>query len=519
MESEGKSKPSASVTVAVTDIGSNAIRMAVAEVLPDGRVKVLERTQRAVHLGQDTFVRGRLSNQTTAAAISVLNDYRRILQTYQVDHVRAVATSAVREASNADAFIDRIYMSCGLDMEVIDPSEESRLTVSAVRQALDAAPRIDRHEALIADVGGGNALLTALHDGQIVASESYRLGSIRLQETLSTAEEPPQRAAKLIRRHISGLLGAIAGSFRLAKVRTFIAVGGDARFAARQVGKPTQSPELHRISLKAFDKLLGNCERRTPEELTRKYELTHAEAETLVPALVVYEGLVRATAAGRIIVSDATMRDGLLLDMARVVTGQEDEELATGMLQSARSIGEKYHCDAAHAAHVTEVALRLFDELRGEHGLTRRHRLLLHVAGLLHEVGGFVSSRAHHKHSYYLISQAEIFGLRREERQIVALVARYHRRAVPRSTHLEYMTLPREHRMIVSKLAALLRVADAMDRGHAQQVRSVQFERRANELAVYVKGAADLTLERRALSEKVGLFEDIFGMTVRLEEA
>ena len=506
-------------TIAVIDIGSNSIRMAVAETTPDGHHRVLERTQRAVHLGQDTFTTGRLSPEAIHAAISILGDFRRVLETYQVQRIRAVATSAVREASNADTFLDRIYMACGLDAEVISTSEESRLKVLAVRDALAAAPEIEFHDALAVEIGGGSALLTILHGGQIVTSESYRLGSIRIQETLSIRDERPEKAADLIRHQMAGTLAAITSSLPLKKIRTFVAVGGDARFAARQIGRPTASPKLHVLQAKRFDRLVGQCELLSPEQLTRKYGLSHAEAETLVPALLTYQALVHETAARRVIVSDTSMRDGVLLDMARGAAGAEDEDLAEGVVQSARAIGEKYRYDAAHAEHVAEVAVRLFDELQPEHGLNRRHRLLLRVAAVLHEVGAYVSGRAHHKHSYYLISNAEVFGLTGEELEVVAQVARYHRRGSPRPTHIPYISLPREKRMVVSKLSAVLRVADALDRGHAQQVQSFHVERRQGELVVHIHGAADLALERRAMARKSDLFEDLYGMRVRLEEA
>jgi len=218
------------------------------------------------------------------------------------------------------------------------------------------------------------------------------------------------------------------------------------------------------------------------------------------------------------LVCNVSMRDGLLLELAREATGTEDPELAESVVQSARTIGEKYRYDPRHAEHVAGLAVRLFDELQGEHGLSPRHRLLLRVAAILHEVGGFVSNRAHHKHSYYLIANSEVFGLRREEVQVAALVARYHRRAVPKATHVEFLTLPRESRIAVSKLAAILRVADALDRGHAQQVRDFHVERRPGELAIYVRGVPDITVERRAIKQKGDLFEDTFGLRVRIEE-
>jgi exopolyphosphatase / guanosine-5'-triphosphate,3'-diphosphate pyrophosphatase len=168
------------IPVAVIDAGSNSVRMAVAQVEPDGQIEVLERMQRAVRLGQDTFVAGRLSGPTMSAVINILKDYRKIIDTYGVQSIRAVATSATREATNADPFVDRIYMAAGLDVEVIDPSEEARLIVSAVNEELALLPEPLAGETLVVEVGGGNALLSILKDGEIQISESYRLGSIRL---------------------------------------------------------------------------------------------------------------------------------------------------------------------------------------------------------------------------------------------------------------------------------------------------------------------------------------------------
>ncbi|MFB3893097.1 MAG: HD domain-containing protein [Phycisphaerae bacterium] len=504
--------------VAVIDIGSNAVRMVVAQVLPNGRIEHLDETRRAVRLGQDTFLSGRLGQKTMNAAIAILRDFRRIMDTYGVKHVRAVATSSVREASNADAFLDRIFMATNLEVEVLDTSEEIRLTVGAVRDALgDGGSQTNK--ALFADVGGGSALLAILQKGHILTAGSYQLGSIRLQEMLSTSQEPPTRSAELLRHQIANVVTAVRASLPLEQVRSFIAVGGDARFAAQQIGSPGEGPAPATIGVRDFDAFVARCEVNTAEELAATYHIPFADAETLVPALLVYQILLHETKARQVLVPAVSMRDGLLLDMARGLAGKEDEELTAGIIQTARAIGDKYHIDVHHAMHIADLSGKMFDRLQKLHGLGPRHRLLLRVAAILHEVGGFVSSRAHHKHSYYLISNSEIVGLRREEMQIVALVARYHRRGVPEPAHQEYMMAPREDRMVVSKLAAIIRVADALDRGHAQQIRDIQFEQRDDDFIIYVSGAADLALERRALASKAGLFEDVYGMKVRLEEA
>ena len=314
-------------------------------------------------------------------------------------------------------------------------------------------------------------------------------------------------------------MAGITTSLPMRKVKTFVAVGGDARFVSGQIGRDTAGANLYRVKRRKFDQLVASCEQLPAERIARRYDLSHAEAETLVPALLIYQAMARETSAKELIASHTSIRDGLLLDVARGVTGHEDEEFADGVIQSARTICEKYRCDQAHAAHVTSLAIRLFDALHDEHGLGVRDRLLLRVAGMLHEAGVYVSGRAHHKHSYYLISNAEIFGLNAEEVQVVALITRYHRRGTPKATHVEYISLPRERRMVVSKLAAILRVADAMDRGHAQQVRDLHVERGSDELVIHVHGVVDLTLERRAMAKKADLFEDVYGMAVRLEEA
>ncbi|MBN1942388.1 MAG: HD domain-containing protein, partial [Phycisphaerae bacterium] len=241
-------------------------------------------------------------------------------------------------------------------------------------------------------------------------------------------------------------------------------------------------------------------------------------AETVVPALLVYQAVLHATAARKLIVPDVSMRDGLVLDLARGAGGQADAEEAAGSVQSALTTMEKYHSDMEHARHVARLSLMLFDALQNEHRLPPRCRLLLHVAALLHEIGGFVNGRSHHKHSYYLIANTEIFGLRADEREMVANVARYHRRATPKASHLPYVALPRERRVIVSKLAAILRVADALERGHAQQVRDVNVEHGEEEIVLHVSGVTDLALERRALEMKADLFEDVFGLRIRAEE-
>jgi exopolyphosphatase / guanosine-5'-triphosphate,3'-diphosphate pyrophosphatase len=506
-------------TVAAVDIGSNTVRMLIAQVSAGGQLEVLEQLHRSVRLGQDTFRRGRLSTATMRSAVSVLRDYRRLIDFYQAGKVRVVATSAVREAANADTLVDRVFMATGLNVEVISTSEESRLTVAAVLNVNGETLSSEHRHVLVTEVGGGSTLLAMLHGGQIVSSASMQLGAIRLLESFATESGNAEHWVAALRQQVANTIHANKATMPLERVRTCIAVGSVARFLARELGQPTPSLDLLAVSRDSLSKLVAACEQKSAEELARRYGMSLPEAEALRPALLIHEELLQATDAERLLISQVSMPDGLLLDVAHVGAGADDEAIEEGVLHSAESLAEKYQADLAHARRVAELAVRLFDALEAEHGLGARHRMLLQVASLVHDIGVFVSSRGHHKHSYYLISNSEIFGLAPDELQIIAHLARYHRRSPPRPTHVEFMNLPPNRRMAVTKLAALLRVADALDRSHTQQVSDIDVELRREECVLHVRSSGDLTLERLAVTAKGDMFEDYYGLKVRLEES
>jgi exopolyphosphatase/guanosine-5'-triphosphate,3'-diphosphate pyrophosphatase len=484
-------------------------------VLPGGQIEVLERLQRAVHLGQDTFRAGRIKGPTMRAAVLILREFQNVLKTYNVDLVRVVATSAVREAANMDTFLDRVLMATALEVNVISSSEESRLTVAAVRHEAGKA-QLAKRSSLIVEVGGGNTLINILRKGQIAASQNLAIGSIRLQEMLSTSTESADRAAEMIRHQVAGMVSTMQRLLRLGQVRAFYAVGGDARWAADRVGKPTNVTNLRSVSAGDLDKLVNKSRHYTADKLAGMYGLPFIDAETLVPALLVYQVLLHSTGADKMLVSNVSMRDGLLLDLAQLATGAKEKSIYADVIRSALSVARKYRVDLKHALHTRDVSAFLFDKLLSEHLLDKRYRLLLEVAAILHEIGTFVSSRAHHKHSYYLITNSEIPGLTQEELQLAANVARYYRRSRPKPTHIEYMSLPRDKRIIVNKLAAILRVANALDISRTQQLRNIECSIGNVDINITVATTADLSLEERTLAMQGDLFEDIYGLQVRL---
>jgi exopolyphosphatase/guanosine-5'-triphosphate,3'-diphosphate pyrophosphatase len=505
--------------VAVVDMGASSIRLVIAEDIPGQPSRILDQAERGVLLGKDTFTHGRLGAATVEATLKALEGFRRLMDTYGVVRYRAVATSAVREAQNRDAFLDRVRLRTGLDVEVIDGSEENRLTYLAVRERLKGHPALVSGDALLVEVGGGSVDISFLRNGQPVQSGTYPLGSIRLRQSLASWHGSQEQGIRLLRRQIHNVVDDIRREIPLREAKHFIALGDDLQFAATRIlGElPKDGPPV--LPKEPFLAFCDSIAAYDVEQLVEQYRLPQANAEALVPAVLANRELLLETSATEVTVPDASLSTGLLLDIAHADTGQGIEDFSKQVLGSAAALGEKYRWDAAHARCVAALAKSLFDQLRAEHGLGDRERLLLEVAALLHDVGNYVGMRAHHKHTWYILSVSEIFGLGREDMALVANVARYHRRALPQKSHLPYMALDRESRVIVNKLSAILRLANALDADHLQKVKDVRLLTEDGDWVLEVEGAGDLTMERLASLARADFLTEVFGRRVAFREA
>jgi exopolyphosphatase/guanosine-5'-triphosphate,3'-diphosphate pyrophosphatase len=503
-----KPDPASFEPVAVIDIGASAVRLVIAEVRPGVGPVVVEEASRAVLLGKDTFSSGgKIGPQTLEATLRALQGFRRMMDDHGVRRYRAVATSAVREAANADTFIDRVQVRAGLQVEVIDGSEESRLTYLAVQESMAGHPALGSHTLLV-EAGAGSADITLLEGQQPKYSGVYALGSIRMRQGLGPWKTDHDQRMRVLARHIGNIIGEIRRDMPLSEAQYMIALGQDARFAAQQLAEAPDHA-LRAVPRDAFLAFCSRMERFDEEELVDRYGLSLVDAETLVPALMVYRELLESTAATELLVPDASLRVGLLVDLTGAAADLSD--LRKQVLASAESLGEKYRYDAAHGRAVARLAVRIFDDLQAEHSLGRRDRLLLEVAALLHDIGVYVGLRAHHKHTQYLLASSEVFGLSADDRAIIGNIARYHRRALPQRSHLPYMALDRPERVRVNKLAAILRIANALDAEHLQRVADIRVLDEPDGFVLDLAGEGDLSMERMAVGARSDLFVDVFG--------
>lgn len=502
--------------IAAIDIGTTSIRMAVARFDANGDCTIIDSLHKDLSLGRDTFSRGRIRKSTVEQCVNALKQFRKLLDEYGITHptqIRAVATSAVREASNRAVFLDRLYVATGFQIEIAEEADVSRLLYYAVYPQLAKQKKLLEGDTLIAEVAGGSTEMLHFIDGKVKFSHTYRLGSYRMRQMLDTYQAPVANQRGLMESQVQRVMEQmdLDVSLQGETAPTMFLIGGEARFVAYQLDHLKEGEDLCRISVTEFRRVTEHVLTLSIEELVETFPLTYPAAEALGPALISYLLLADYFKSKVLFITQRTMRDGLLTEIRQ--GGVFSEDIKDHILRASLDLGRKYHFHEGHAQYVTDLCIGMFEALKDQHRLSSRYGFLLQIATLLHEVGYFISNQSHHKHSMYLILNSEIFGLGANDLLLVSLIARYHRRSAPKEGHEGYRKLSREDKIIVTKLSAILRVGDALDRSHTQRNLGFNFEISRKTFSIYANNARDLTLEQIAINEKGNLFEEIYGLT------
>jgi exopolyphosphatase/guanosine-5'-triphosphate,3'-diphosphate pyrophosphatase len=503
---------------AVIEIGSTSIRMAVARRQPDGTMPHMDDLDLPVGLGRDTFTTEEISADTTERCVAAIRKFQEALDELGVspENLRVVATSAVREARNQDVFKDRVLIATGLPVEVLSEAAVSRLSYLAVRPWLQNQDFFKTADTFVVEVGGGSTEILAFARGRVKAAHVNRLGSLRMQRELGDYARGEHGMAAF-EEYLSFPVAQMAGSLATDGEARMVALGGETRLV-RDVLTPRKAMHsgntLSSVKVPQIRAFINARLAWPVEQIAREHSISEHQAETLLPALAIYVSLAEALGQDQILVAGASLRDGVLTEMFSGRTWEGEFRHQT--LHSTRTLARKYQANLKHADNVAAAARALLAFIGRTVRFEPRDDILLHVAALLHEIGMFVNTRAYHKHSLYLIENSEIFGLDADEIGIVARIARYHRRAAPRPTHEEFSDLPSADRVRVAKLAAILRVADALDFSHEGSPVKLQFETRRDALVIHAQTHDDLTLMQRQMDARAEMFRTVFGLRVTL---
>ncbi len=505
--------------MAVIDIGATSVRMMIAEVDDGGEVNRLETLAQAVNLGKDSFIKGEIGRETIEDCVHVLKIYRTKLHEYgldQLDQVRVVATSAVREAKNQLEFLDRIYIATGFIIDPFDEAELHRVTFLGIQPYLQQNPELMQGQTVICEVGGGSTELLVISDGHVSFARTYRLGALRLIKTLEAFHTPLAQSRNLMESQIEQTIQQFQSSIGSEPTSNLVVMGGDVRLAAARLKGESSNGSIISLTVDELRQFTEDVLAVSPDALVARFYLSIPEAESLGPALLTNLMIARSLQVDEVRVATANLRDGLIKEMT---TGRKwVGEAETQIINSAIALGRKFKFDERHARHVAKLAIDIFEQLPEIHQLGARWEAILQMAALLHEVGLSINERSYHKHSMYIIRNSVFFGVSGKDLNLVGLVARYHRRAMPQPNHEVYSSLKRDDRVAVAKLAAILRVAKALDASRNQRLHDIKCEICGNTLLIHVDSYRDLSLERLELSREKPLFEKVYGLNIDLQQ-
>lgn len=512
--------------LAAVDLGTNSAHLVVAKV--DGTsVEVLEREREMVRLGSaGNGDMRRLATDAIDRATAALTHFSQVAAIHSAP-IRVTATSAVREAENRHQLIDQARAEAGVDIEVISGFEEARLIHLGVLQAL---PVFDRR-MLLCDIGGGSTELVLGHQGEVLTSRSFKLGAIRLTDQFLTSEPVDPAAVEQCRRYIRATL---APYFRELTVRGFeLAAGSSGTIGAlcwmaaveREAAGTQPRPRTingFKVTRREIHELVVRLARaRTVEERAQIAGLDARRADIILAGALLLEQVVAALDIDELTFSDYALREGVLLDTWQRRHGEGLDRLSELRRRNVLKLAEQLDEDRRHSTAVVRLALELFDSTAEVHGLGDGDRELLEAGALLCNIGLFVSHAAHHKHSYYLIRNSEhLTGFTDGEIELIAQIARYHRKATPREKHEEFAALSPDDQHRVRVLAGLARVAVGLDRSHVGRVSEIGCRIREGTLLIEASPRADedISLELYAATQRKDLLEEALETDVELVE-
>ena len=417
--------------VAAIDMGSNAIRFVVAEFVAPNSWVELESQRVPVRLGHEVFLTGRLDADAMTATVEAMSSFRRAIDTLGVPRYRAVATSAVRESRNGGELVERIRRECGIQLETITGSEEARLVWLAIRSRM----KLGDQRWLAVDLGGGSLEISDVSAHGIHWSESHTMGTVRILEDLGSAGADVESTRALIEEYVGTL--RVPEEITLRGVEGLVATGGNIEALARLSGCEPDASGVSRIGLGKLSESVEALGHLSIRQRMAAHGLREDRADVIHPAGLLYERVARLAGVDSIHVPHVGVKEGVLLDLADDLMGPgvHASRLEQQAFLGALALGRRFEFDEPHARHVARLALALFDQLVAVHGLDEGDRRLLLIAAVLHDIGQFVAYRRHHKHSLYLIHNSDLPNVAPADLPLVALAARYHRRAEPKPEH------------------------------------------------------------------------------------
>jgi exopolyphosphatase/guanosine-5'-triphosphate,3'-diphosphate pyrophosphatase len=506
--------------IAAIDIGTNSFHLIVVELVSSqGRFRILDREKHIVRLGSGTADMKHLAPDAMERGIRVLRQFKMIADAAHAP-VRAIATSAVREALNRDEFLRSVIAETGIKIEIASGFEEARLIHLGILQALP----VFRKKILVIDIGGGSTEFIIGQGRNIVYSNSVKLGAVRLTQRFFPEGKFTKKGLQECARFVTGML---APTVRNIRTHTYDVVVGSSGTIGnitniarmKRGGNPDHPINNTVVSRKEISGFLDElCSKKETADRAHIKGLDPARADIIIAGTILLHAIMKQLHIPSLVFSDYALREGIILDtIEHHLSEKRVDHLPNIREASVLHLAETFHYEKNHAQHVVKLALQIFDQTKTLHKLGPREREFIEAAALLHEIGLYLSHAQHHRHSYYLIRNSELLGFTENEKEIIANVARYHRKSHPKLKHESCRMLSSEDQSVIRKLAAILRIADGLDRSHAAHVQRLKcrIDKRRLTIKLFHSPAVRLSLEVWGAETKKDLFEETFPVQVQ----
>ena len=497
-------------TFAAIHVGSGEASMRIYEISQKKGIQLLDFVRSGIELGSDTYRDGYISHEAVHELCTILKGFVLKMQEYGITEYAAYGSSALKEAENYHLIIDQILLKTGLHLTVIDNARQRYLILKSIAAGMNNFDQLLSEGTLILDMGSGSMQLTLYDSGRMVYTQHLKLGALRVLEMLSSVRSHVTQFNAVMDDYIGNDIDTISRLFLSNySVGHMIIAGEEIMSVLRVLGSASEKAFLTR---QQFEDLCGRILSSSPEQLSADYHIPYDQAALLEPAVLIYRKLASVTGAGKIWMTDAGLCDGMAVDYANTTLKiHKGHHFADDMAVYAREIARRYHSGGKHSSNVEQLALAIFDGIKKQSGLMKRERLLLQLSCILHDCGKYMSIGDSAYYSFQIVMANEFLGLSEAERSIVADAVYYNGKTdFPARSEL-LAPLGDGDYILMLKLAAILYVANILDRSHRQKIRDLSITLKEKEMIIRADTIYDITLEQEILDRRSEFFESIYG--------
>ncbi len=505
-------------TFAAIHLGSEKISMQITEYRNIDKRKIIENVSRRIRLGEATFKNKIIPFQLVSEICEILQGFRLLMQEYGVEEYKLQATTAVREASNQAFLLDQIYSKTGLVVDVVDMPMEIYTKFVAIRNTLkNEKISSEREGMLMMDISSGGLGVTLVQNEQIRYQENFHVGIIRIKESFARNRRESMHFNNALTEFLSSTIGPVRQELQQASVGYLVLSGTETELLLRMLGL-NEGQLLHRIKAEDFHAFFSKMRKLNMPQIIKKYNIPESVAELALPTVLLYEQLLHLIPAKEVIITGDSFIDGMqLLHIGGKTSPELRKAWEQEMISLFHCIGRRFLYDRHHVVQVERLSMIIFDKIAKLHGMGEHERLLLRAVCILHDIGKYIRMRSHSIFTYQLIRSTDILGLSNDDKKIVALASYYHANKLFDRSNPLAPKIPREIVPVVAKLAAIVRLADALDRSYLQKIRGCTATVKGGTLLVQAVSKVDLALEIWTFEDKADFFEEVYGLRPVIE--